>query len=241
MTTKEKTDRPVTVKTEITLVDFAMFFELEYTLVKGRDFMFEAVSKILKKAKKELTVPEFSRYCLYPAPKYFVPRLTEAFGLSATAAGNMVSELDASYAEYMVSDKVQVNEGMKRLIDAALEKGLPVCTLSALKPTDTQKLLGNVGLSDKGIEMFCSDEVDEHFPRADTWMKMARELSKSARRCVVFASSSRACKATLSAGMRSVAIPDAYTAFQDFGGAEMILEGKWDAKQTLEFLYPIDR
>ena len=71
-------------------------------------------------------------------------------------------------------------------------------------------------------------------------MKMARELGRSSRRTVVFSSSSRACKSTLSAGMRAVAVTDQFTAFQDFGGAELVLEdGKWDVAETLDFLYPI--
>lgn len=243
MTKKKEDNKPQEVKTEITLADFTLFFELETTLVKAREHLFQQVAESMKKWNKELTVPEFSRYCLFPLPKHFVPKLSAAYGLTSDQIGKWAAELEADRVAYLTSPGVQVHAGMKALIDAALAKGLPVCALSALTPTQTQTLFGHAGLGGSGVEMFCSEDVDANYPRADTWMKMARELNKTSRRCVVFAGSSRACKAALSSGMRSVAVPDAYTAFQDYSGAEMILEDEkgWKPEDILSFLYPVGR
>ncbi len=243
MTKKKEDSKPQEVKTEITLADFALFFELEYVLVKARENMFRQVAESMSKWGKTLTVPEYSRYCLYPLPKHFVPKLSGAYGLTQEQIGKWASELEAGRMNYLTSPGLLIHQGMKTLIDAARARGLPVCALSTLTPSQTQTLLGNAGLTNAGIEMFCCEDVDASFPRADTWMKMARELNKSSRRCVVFAASSRACKAALSSGMRAVAVPDAYTGFQDFGGVEMILddEKNWKPDEIIPFLYPISR
>ncbi|MDD4735313.1 MAG: HAD family hydrolase [Kiritimatiellae bacterium] len=243
MTKKKEDNKPQEVKTEITLADFTLFFELENILACARERLFQQVAESMKKWDKELTVPEFSRYCLYPLPKHFVPKLAAAYGLTSEQTGKWAAELEAARVAYLTSPGLKVHAGMKALIEAALAKGLPVCALSALTPTQTQNLLAHSGLGSAGVEMFCSDEVDANFPRADTWMKMARELNKTSRRCVVFAGSSRACKAALSSGMRSVAVPDAYTSFQDYSGSEMILEGEkgWKSEDILKFLYPVGR
>lgn len=243
MTKKKEDIKPQEVKTEISLADFALFFELEYILAKVRERMFQKVAESMTKWNKTLTLPEFSRYCMYPLPKHFVPKLAGAYGLTQDQTGKWASELDADRVAYLTSAGLSVHAGMKSLIEAARAKGLPVCALSALTPSHTQTLLGNAGLGNAGIEMFCCEEVDANFPRADTWMKMARELNKSSRRCVVFAASSRACKAALSSGMRSVAVPDAYTVFQDFSGTELILddEKNWKPEEIIRFLYPVSR
>jgi beta-phosphoglucomutase-like phosphatase (HAD superfamily) len=44
----------------------------------------------------------------------------------------------------------------------------------------------------------------------------------------VLVSSNTACKAALAAGLRAVAIPDDFTAHQDFGGADIIVDSASD-------------
>ena len=93
MTKKKEDSKPQEVKTEITLADFALFFELEYVLVKARENMFRQVAESMSKWGKTLTVPEYSRYCLYPLPKHFVPKLSGAYGLTQEQTGKWAAEL----------------------------------------------------------------------------------------------------------------------------------------------------
>ena len=55
-------------------------------------------------------------------------------------------------------------------------------------------------------------------------LKIAKAMSKSPRVCIALVSSMASCKSALSAGMRCVALPDAFTSFQDFGGADVVYE-----------------
>jgi beta-phosphoglucomutase-like phosphatase (HAD superfamily) len=84
--------------------------------------------------------------------------------------------------------------------------------------------MDKLGLDEKGTVVLSNGSQDKHLPSSDSWLKLAKSMKVPASCCVVIASSSRACKAALSAGMRCVALPDKFTSFQDFGGADFVLE-----------------
>jgi beta-phosphoglucomutase-like phosphatase (HAD superfamily) len=241
--TKKQATKPVEVKTDVTLADYSMFFELEYMLLNVREVAFQAVNEYLTAAGHSFSVPEFSRYCLYPSPQFYAAKLGAVHGLTQDKTNKLQSAVAGAVSTYLEGKNLQVNAVLKALAEAACARGVQVFALSAMPETKARKLLEAAQLSSAGASLFCCDEVDEHFPRADTWMRMARELGRSARRTVVCASSARSCKATLSAGMRAVAIPDAYTGFQDFGGAELVIEqqAEYDADAIVASLYPVLR
>jgi beta-phosphoglucomutase-like phosphatase (HAD superfamily) len=55
-------------------------------------------------------------------------------------------------------------------------------------------------------------------------LKTAKSLRRTPRQCVVLAGSASASRAALSAGMRCVVLADGYTAHQDFGGVDAVIE-----------------
>ena len=76
----------------------------------------------------------------------------------------------------------------------------------------------------------------------DATLKVAKEMSKSPRQCVVLAGTMESCKSALSAGMQCVALPDRFTAFQDFSGAQEVLESQedLDPQELGEVLFPAE-
>jgi beta-phosphoglucomutase-like phosphatase (HAD superfamily) len=81
--------------------------------------------------------------------------------------------------------------------------------------------------------------ADKPYPRADAWEGLARAMSILPGRCVALATSGDACKAALAAGMRCVAVPDRFTAFHDFSGADLVADRGLDdasARRILDLL-----
>ncbi|MEI6971057.1 MAG: hypothetical protein WCL44_06015, partial [bacterium] len=64
----------------------------------------------------------------------------------------------------------------------------------------------------------------DNFPTADAWLKLAKAVAVAPQGCVVITTNQESCMAALSGGMKPVAIPDAFTAFQDFGGADLLVD-----------------
>ena len=59
---------------------------------------------------------------------------------------------------------------------------------------------------------------------------MLKQSNKDHVTLVAVVSSQVACKGALTAGASCIVVPDEYTAFQDFGGAMMVLDSLRDEK-----------
>ncbi|MFO1491641.1 MAG: hypothetical protein U1F87_12170 [Kiritimatiellia bacterium] len=74
------------------------------------------------------------------------------------------------------------------------------------------------------MKLLCFEANEKGFPRADLWLKAAKETNFPPAARLSLVTSMRTCKSALTAGMRCLALPDGFTAFQDFGGAHAIVD-----------------
>jgi len=221
--------------------DFALFFELENTAVNGRRAAYELLKSMAEEKGLELTPALFSRYCTASRPEFYIETLVDALGAKKLSTDKLLDDVSSGLAMFYGSGEAVLNEGLKRLIAAVREQGVAVGALSALPEDAAHTLMDRLGLSDAGVELIVFEDIDATFPRADTWMKIAKRMDKPPRRCMVLASSATASKAALSAGMRCVAVPCEFTSFQDFGGAEMVIDSfhDCDLDELVKLVYPL--
>ncbi len=215
----------------IEISDFALLFELEHLAVAGRRATFDLLKSMLGEKKITLTAPSFSRYCLYSAPSQFMSDLLEFLGTKKISEDKLMEDLASGLSMFYSSKQAVLQPGVKEFIEKTIERDVPVAALSLLSEDAAESLMSKTGLHDLDIEVFAFEENGQDLcPRADTWMKMAKSMSKDPRRCVALASSAASCKAALSAGMRCLVVPDEFTSFQDFSGAEMVFDSLEDCK-----------
>ena len=55
-------------------------------------------------------------------------------------------------------------------------------------------------------------------------MALSKALGVMARRCVALVDGGASCSAAMETGMHVVVIPNEYTAFQDYGGADIVAD-----------------
>jgi beta-phosphoglucomutase-like phosphatase (HAD superfamily) len=221
--------------------DFALLFELENVAVEGREVTYNVLSNLFSEQQTPLQPALFSRYCMDALPGEYMGTLLEALDAGKVSIGKLVEDLSSGVDMYYASNDLALKPGMEDLVNAASECGLPMCALSGLPEERARQVMERTGLTEKGVELVTYNGTEEAAPRADIWMMMAKSISKSPRRCAVLASSTSSSKAALSAGMRCVALPDRFTGFQDFGGAEMVLDSLNDVKadELLDRLFPV--
>lgn len=220
---------------------FILLFELEYIAVDARKAAFDTLSGLLKEHKVELTPVQFSRYCLHPAPDYYMAELLDVLGAKKLSAEKLAEDVVGGVSMYLSSKEAVLNPGFKNVLDAVMNKGdIAVGALSALGEPQAEALMKKIGLDEEIIDLFAYGCEDHVFPEADTWMKIAKVMSKSPRQCVALASSQTSCKSALSAGTRCIAVPDAFTSFQDFGGVDAVVDSYDEVNigELLEELFP---
>jgi len=204
---------------------YAILFELEGIAGSGRQATYEVLKSILGEQGISITPVHISRFCSRPSPEQYMEELLESVSATRQSADKLAEDARSGIAMQLSLKANSLPDPITNLLKAAGDQGIPIAALTALPKATAEALMENLGMNHLGVQLFVAEQTDdEHFPRADSWLKIAKALNRSAFHCGVIASTHAASKSALSAGMRCVAIPDHFTAFEDFSGANAIIE-----------------
>lgn len=224
MTDKTDSDTPEPEVVENPTPKKALLFELDNVAVKGRDLVYDVLSGILEEKDVDFSFGMFCQYCLYPPAKNYIPTILTKSGRTRLSEEKLAAEVSEAVKLMFVDGNIKLNSGMMDLIDRAIADGASIGAVSVFDEETTGRITEKLGLDEKGTVTLSNGSEDKHVPSTDAWLKISKSMRVPASCCVVIASSSKACKAALAAGMRCVVLPDKFTAFQDFGGADFVLE-----------------
>ena len=232
----EQTPAQPTVPTPI----YAVLFQLEDVAVPGRKIAYDVLKKALAEQKVDLSLPVFSRYCLNSTPQSYIPAIMESLGAQKVPSEKLVGQVVSAIAEQASSDSIKLNSGLAKVLQIARERNFVIGVISTWTEETCQALLAKFGLSDLGARLLAFKDVTKTFPSADIWLKTAKAISIKPRRCLVVGGNMAACKSAMSADLRCVAIPDEFTSFQDFSGADLILDNleAMAAKEIVNTVFP---
>jgi beta-phosphoglucomutase-like phosphatase (HAD superfamily) len=219
---------------------YAVLFQLEDVAVHGRKIAYDVLKKVLGEQKVDLSIPVFSRYCLNSAPQTFLPALTEALGLRKGSTEKLADTVVAAIAEQASANSIKLNPGLTKILQLARERNFVIGVISTWTEETCQALLAKLGLNDLGARLFSFKDVSKIFPSADIWLKTAKAISIKPRRCLVVGGNMAACKSAMSADLRCVAVHDEFTSFQDYSGADLILDNleEMSAKEIVNTVFP---
>ncbi len=203
------------------------FFELEYIATKGRQAMFDAVKHVMKSKEIEVTPVSFSRSGIVSRPKSVIQALIKSSGKKLTTGDQLVAKVEEVMQQFF-ANKAKPNKDLLELIKVATTKNIEIVAMSAWSKKIAQTLLENIGLAALGVKLEAFDTVDALFPRADHWLRMLKRREQETIPLVAFVSSHIACRGALTAGATCIAIPDAYTAFEEFPGAKLVMDSLGD-------------
>jgi beta-phosphoglucomutase-like phosphatase (HAD superfamily) len=215
----------------------ALIFELEGVALATRQVLFELARDFFAARRLKLDQGLFARCGGTIAHQ--AAQLAAAAGSQINAA-ELTQSLSGGLSDRLSANALKLNSGLDRVLKAAAARNLPIAAVTGLPESCARRAADAAGLDTRGIELYVFNDDDKPFPRADAWLKVVKQLGKTPRFCVAFGSSHASCKSALSAGMRSVAVPDSFTSHQDFGGADLILDS-WDdisAAELLDALIP---
>ncbi len=217
---------------------FALMFELEYLAADARVATFQTLKGILKERDITFTQAQFSRLCLSSTPAFFMESVQEAVGARKLSTRKLVEDVGNGVAMHLNDGKLAIAANLKKVLVAARDRGVLITTISALPEEQAHSLMAKLGLETYGVKLLCFEANEKGFPRADLWLKAAKETGVPARNCLAMVTSMQACKSALTAGMRCLALPDTFTSYQDFGGAHALVDSIEEVKadEALELL-----
>lgn len=206
-----------------------LVLELEFMLFPGRQLMFDAFSSVLKQNQISLDQTLFSRYCLRRTIEKSLSGLLPALGKKGLATENITAKIKRQFESSLDVTSTLPTPGLPALLKKAAEKNIKIGLLSFLPQENANQLMARLSLDQQVCLQVMKKEADD-LPTPDGWLSLLKVLKVVPRCAVALVDGAMACKSALAVGMRCVVFPDRFTAWQDFGGADIVTENISDLK-----------
>ena len=201
--------------------------EFDFTAVDGAQVLFDTARKILEPEGVDLTI---KLEALHLAGGNYHGGMAELFRAidKEGDAGQVSRALAEAFAAEMTSRAaVAVTPGFKACVNALTAKGLKVviatrANLDALKPACE-------GLDADNVVLYAEPSMTYGNCKWDAWNRACTTNELIPLLTVAVSGSRYGVKSALVAGMSAVAVVHDHVAYQDFGGADVVVE-KLDAK-----------
>lgn len=204
----------------------ALLFEFDHLVANIREATLDVLKTIFE--DQDLQPLHVSRYALNATPQKTVEQLQAALGVKKGPAKKLADELTNGILMYLETGNIQVSDALRDVVVQARDRGMPVYALTALPENSRALLEDRLDLPGLGIEYVPFGSQLEAFPRADAWLKMCKDHELLAPVSLALTTSMSATKAAMTAGVHCVAIPDRFTAFQDFSGCQDVVDSPAD-------------
>ncbi|MBP7275449.1 MAG: HAD family phosphatase [Kiritimatiellae bacterium] len=202
---------------------WGLLMEVEATAVPARAESFAAAAAALKHEHVELTLPQFLRYGLHTTPARMTDSLARGLGVKDPARDRVCKAVEAALAEHF-SKTTRMSPSLDKLLEACVAAGARVVFVSWQEQEAAQSLADRLGLTRWSPEVLSFAEVHHEFPGPDTYLRGLKKIGATPHRSVALVSCQASSHAALAAGMRYAVVPDEFTSFQDFSGADWIAE-----------------
>jgi beta-phosphoglucomutase-like phosphatase (HAD superfamily) len=234
-------DESVQADVEQTAPPRAVLFELETAAVPGRQVFFDVMKSTLAAKDVEMSLPLFARFYLEAAGSSFPANILAEQGKGRVSDAKLIEEINANTAAALLKKDLAPDPTFVDALTKARKKGVLVGAVGLFDEKTGTGCLGKFGLGELCDQvMSCRGGVCHTFTD-ETWINMARALDVKPTACVAVSSSARSSRAAVVAGMGSVAVADAFTEYQDFGGADFVSFGGFDADAATAILELLDR
>lgn len=213
---KSSSESPKTPRTA------ALIFEFDHLVVNIREATLDILKTIFE--DQDLQPIHLTRYALNVTPQKAIEQIQAALGIKKGTPKKLGDELINGIRMHLETGNVQVSDELRDVIVQARERNMPVYGLTSL-PEGPRELLGDrLDLPGLGIEYAPFGIQLEPYPRADAWLKMCKEYELLAPVSLALTTSMVSTKAAMTAGVHCVAIPDRFTAHQDFSGCQAVVD-----------------
>eukprot|EP00170_Pyropia_yezoensis_P001411 contig_6239_g1415 len=135
----------------------------------------------------------------------------------------------ALFSDVVATGAVPLRPGVARLVNEALDAGVPVGVCSTSNELAVQQIVNMLGADTAArIPVFAGDVVAAKKPAPDVYLLAAEKLGVDPAECAVVEDSAIGLAAALAAGMRVLVTVSTYTAGEAFSGAARVV-GDLDA------------
>lgn len=204
----------------------ALLFEFDHLVAKIREATLDVLKTIFE--DQDLQPLHLSRYALNVPPAKAADLVQSALGIRKGTPKKLADEVMNGIRMHLETGLIEVSDELRNVVVQARERDMPVYALTALPEGPRDLLEERLDLSGLGIDYAVYGAQLEPYPRADAWLKMCKDHDLLAPVSLALTTSMASTKAAMTAGLHCVALPDRFTAFQDFSGCQAVADSPAD-------------
>lgn len=214
---------------------YALVFDLEDAVLPMRQAEYEALRHICDSHKAAMTPELFRRYCLERQPRDYLPELLTALGLRTNDVPSQASDVTDGIAMFLSSPEVELNPFVVALLEVAPSHSISVYLRTRQAVDQARTLLDRCRQMPANWSLLASDTGGRSLVSVGAWLSAVATLEQTASHCIAVVGSQPQLQAALAAGMRAIVVPDRFTAFQEFSGADCVIDDPddWDPATVL--------
>lgn len=212
------------VKTAGKQVSRGLLLELEYLLWPGHHLIYDVMAQVLKSKEITLTPVHYARAIAHPMLVQGIENLLKAADKRKFSAEKITKEIQDQFLAGIQNSKLQIEPLPETLVAAALKAGFKVGLLSYLPQDVARQLLARCKFADAVTLQIMSGGARARFSAAG-WIHLLKNMSVSAHGSVALCADAVSCRTVLVTGARCIVIPTDFTRYQDFSGADLVVDG----------------
>lgn len=206
---------------------YAILCELENVAVNGRKIAFDVLKSVLAEKDVKITPIIFSRHFGGTPLRAALGALLQEQGKGRLSEDKLAGEIEKGVSLSVLDAAAKPNASFRKLAERAGTEGICIGGVTLLDAEAAVQLTTKLGLNEGGhpvVPLKKHAAQTDRRAEVDAWGKLVRSVGLSPLRCVSVTTCSRSMKAALAAGMQCVAVPDEFTSFQDYSGADVVLD-----------------
>jgi len=230
MTTKKTADLPQGKKDQDQKPAVGLVLELEFMLFPGRQLTYKAFNSVLKDHQVALDQAAFSRYCLQRSTEKSLPGLLATLGKKGPAVETVAAKIKKQFESSLGASACQPVPGLMNLLKKAFDNNFKIGLLSFLTEDVARQLMERVPLDPSAVCLHVMKKEADDLPTPDSWLSLLKSMQVAPRCAIALVDGATACKSALAVGMYCGVVPDSFTAWQEFTGADFVVENADDLK-----------
>lgn len=207
---------------EVRTPNRALVMELETFAIPLRRVMFDAAHDALSEQGITFDEPAMIRHGVHATPRRIATALAAAYSLKPAAESALAERIETAATRFMESAAAVPLLGLDRVLNLGIENNAAIGFISWQTEAAAVALIERLGLSRWSPVLCCPTSAAQDFPGADRWLRLLKLMGRRPQDSVALVNSHVACRSALTAGLRIVVVPDDFTLYQDFSGADVL-------------------
>jgi len=202
----------------------AILYELENVAIEGRKLSFDVIKSLLAEKGIALKPAMYARYCLDAPLEKSLSTLLKAGGKQRLSEDKLAREIREGIELSLLDACAKPRLDFMSFARRAKGSGMVFGAMSGIGVQTARQLVGRLPApTEPAPYLYVYAGESRAYPSSDSWIRLAQNAGIKPIRCLCLTTSAASCQSALGAGMRCAVLPDTFTEFQDYSGADLIL------------------